>query len=670
MTLAGQVTNLLEQRRLNLILSDEQRKLQELNEELTEQKTMLQAVFDQTSAGLVLYEAVWEDGLIVDFRFALTNQANAQTTHRSVAEMTGNNLLDLFPTTKEKGFYDQLVQVLTTGQPERFQQRYQGDSIDAYIDGTLLRLGERVLFTYADVTAMTRQNQALEQARQTAEEALELRDTFLANISHELRTPLTSILGFSELLAGQQPTETGESYVRHIQGAGQNLLRLINNLLDSVKLEYGQLVLEPVQTSLAEVMETVGSLVALQAGQKNLEFNLQVAPSLPVWVEADSVRLGQVLLNLCSNAVKFTERGQITLTVAAQRPSPSQLTVQFRVSDTGIGIPPDQQAQIFERFAQSSVTVSRRYGGTGLGLSIARGLVTQMGGTISLQSKPGQGTTVEVVLPFTVPMAAAGENEPETEAMPLLPPDLTVLVVDDNPFNQKLAHVFLSAYGLQPQMAGNGLEALAAIRAKVPDVILLDIQMPLMDGYQTARHIRNTLQLPVPIIAVTANTLTSERDSCLQAGMNDHLSKPYTKAQLGAKIGKWSAYRRNLAPLPTDQRFRSRIHAAHLRNSFASVYDLMGELLASFGEEWPEKLKFLSSLLESGEFAAFRSAGQSFRSSLYAMGMYQAAERLQQLEEQLEVLSSYDLDLRFNWFIDLVEESITGLGVILRDTQR
>jgi len=653
--LARQVISLLEKRRTNTQLIRHQVELVAANQ-------LLQSVVDHTPAGLALFTPILDaDGAIVDFRYTLTNAANAETTRTPVEAMVGRPLREVFPDIVHTDVFETMARVVQTGEPESIQQHYRIGSMDAHVEGAFRAVGDSVLFTFMDVTKLVC-------AQRKAEEALQVRDLFLANVSHELRTPLNSILGFSELLMDRIEATEEKGYVNNIRLAGRSLLQLINSLLDLAKLDSGQLEIEQAPTSLAEVLETVSSMMTVQAGQKGLQFITRTDSDLPAQVESDPLRLTQILLNLCGNAVKFTTQGRVELVARIQAQDVHTVTVGFQVTDTGIGIPADQLSRIFDRYTQSSASTSRHYGGTGLGLNIVRNLVSQMGGQISVESEPGNGTAMTVTLTFprlAVPVIAPSRSAAEAS---VLPADLKVLVVEDNPFNQKLISVFLSGYGIEPQLVSNGLEALALLRKQVPDLILMDVQMPYLDGYQTTSHIRRTLQLEVPIIAITANAMASEQEACLKAGMNDYLSKPFGKAQLVAKLAQWGAQREAFrSPGPSMvETFHDRIQDQDLRESFLDNYGRMEVLCDAFLEEWPGQAKILASLLDTGQTEAFRQQAQGCRSQLYALAMHQAADTLLALEMRSDEPPGGETRLGFTGFIDLVEESLTALQTLLR----
>jgi signal transduction histidine kinase/CheY-like chemotaxis protein len=386
-------------------------------------------------------------------------------------------------------------------------------------------------------------------ATHRATEASRAKSEFLANMSHEIRTPLNGIIASADLLLRHPhvPAEAGE-HVRLVAESGDLLLRLLGDILDLSKIEAGQLALEKHAFNPAALVADTVALVAPKATAGDILLTTSVAPSLPAYLEGDSYRLRQVLLNLISNATKFTPAGgRVTVTVSDPTPSAEPRTLRFEVRDTGIGIDAPALARIFERFTQADSSTTRRFGGSGLGLAISSHLVQLMGGTLQVQSTPGQGAQFYFTL--TLPTAAAPQPAaaaPSTE--PRL--SLRVLVAEDNPVNQKIIASQLTRLGCTFTLVGHGEEVLAALeRDPLPDVILMDCHMPVLDGWATTSRIRAWTGAPIPthaaaavlpIIALTAAALPEEQARCLAAGMNQFLSKPVKLAELHRMLRPFS----------------------------------------------------------------------------------------------------------------------------------
>ena len=406
-----------------------------------------------------------------------------------------------------------------------------------------------------DITRAKAAEAELMAAREAAEAATLAKGEFLANMSHEIRTPLTSIIGFSTLLkeAAELP-ENARHYVQRISTAGQSLLSVVNDILDFSKLEAGQLELDPHPFDpSAFVLETT-QLLAVQAANKGLDWRLEFDGALPGLVLADSARLRQVLLNLLGNAIKFTPKGGVLIRVGYEPAGSGRLSVS--VVDTGVGIPAERRDRLFQRFSQVDGSVSRIHGGTGLGLAICKSLVELMGGEIGVASEEGGGSTfwfsVEAPLAEAAQVEPATENEtPADESGTWRPAH--ILIVDDLAVNRELVRAMLTPFGHTFEEAENGADAVRAALRSSFDLILMDLQMPGMDGFEAARTIRATavLNRATPIIALSANVLPAHVVASQAAGMDDHLGKPIVPAALVTKVALWTGAEHATSPLQT-----------------------------------------------------------------------------------------------------------------------
>ncbi|HEC17378.1 MAG TPA: response regulator [Sedimenticola sp.] len=384
----------------------------------------------------------------------------------------------------------------------------------------------------------------MKEAKDIAEAASRAKSEFLANMSHEIRTPMNAVIGMGHLLQKTALTEEQQEYLAKLKTSSKNLLRVINDILDFSKIEAGKLEMESAEFNLDMVLSDVANLVGASAREKGLELQLAASDDIPLMLVGDDLRLSQVLTNLADNAVKFTERGKVTITAKLLERGNSDVRLQFEVKDTGMGIGMERQEELFQPFTQVDASHSRHHAGTGLGLTISRQLVEMMGGKMWLESEIGKGSTFFFTAHFGWGMQApvirkmnsvVPANEP-----PTLPKAAHVLLAEDDRLNQVVAEKILGSYGIQVTIAEDGLAAVQMVKARLFDVVLMDIQMPNLDGYQATKEIRKDPRFrELPIIAMTAHAMAGELEKCLEAGMNDHFAKPFEPEDLHRLILRW-----------------------------------------------------------------------------------------------------------------------------------
>jgi signal transduction histidine kinase len=401
-------------------------------------------------------------------------------------------------------------------------------------------VGVLLILLNRDVTRRVRSEERLVEAVHEAQEAKKMQEQFLANMSHEIRTPMNGIKGMTDLLLGTPLSDKQQELAGIIKRSVNNLLVIINDILDFSKIKAGKLNIEKIDFRLEEVLGNVISIFEHRAKKKGLLLRAETDPTVPEWLVGDPHRLYQVLVNIVGNAIKFTGQGQILIKVGLNQKAGDKVTLSFVVADTGIGIPEDSLPFIFDSFSQAGQDISRRYGGTGLGLTICKQLLNLQGGDISVSSRVGNGTTFRFHLPYLY------KDRPENHhiAAPAMADFANILsgkrflVVEDNEINQKLIDHVLKNAGGSVELASNGNEAIRYLQSGHRfDLIIMDLQMPEMDGYAATQYIRKDLHMKTPIIAMTATALKGEQLQCMESGMNEYMTKPFEFEDLYKRIG-------------------------------------------------------------------------------------------------------------------------------------
>jgi PAS domain S-box-containing protein len=549
-----------------LILDIGERKQAERKQRETDE--LIRGVMNNSLDGVMLVKAVRDRyGVITDFEILLVNPSGAAMTRRSGDDLVGKSLLREFPAHKHNGLFHSYVRVTESGKPEEAELYYDGDGMNFWMSRKVARFQDGCVLTFADISSrklaeetlqnlnetleakvaerteeLETVNGSLRTAKEAADGANRAKSEFLANMSHEIRTPMNSILGFTELLQEQIQGDRQLSYLNAVASSGKTLMRLINDILDLSKIEAGRMDItyEPIDAT--QALREVGAMFSAKVQEKGLQLRIESDASAPIGMMLDEIRLRQILFNLVGNAVKFTDKGSITLRMHTEKiPHETALRLILEVEDSGIGIPEAQQQAVFEAFRQQEGQSARKYGGTGLGLTITKRLVEMMNGHISVQSEYGSGSRFTVVFENveTIELGKLYNKEDYANAADVRFHQPTILVVDDVQLNRELVAGLLANSNIRIVEAVNGKIAVETALEHVPSLIFMDLLMPEMDGYEATRILKaNARTKAIPIIALTASAMkedmTTIEDLC-----DGYLRKPITKQELVDELMKF-----------------------------------------------------------------------------------------------------------------------------------
>jgi len=481
-------------------------------------------------------------------KIIFVNQNLCAASGYAKEELVGQSYEKLNSKFQSEEFYDQIKETILNGNIWKGEVKEISKTGTTYwVDTTIVPLLNSAGKVYKfitikiDITKIKKAEEKSEKSLALAEKALEIKAEFLSNMSHEIRTPMNAIMGLSDIILQQPLEHSVRDNLKSIKQSADNLLVIINDILDFSKIEAGKVKIENIIFNFIYQLEHIQKTMAFKAEQKNLKFEIIYPENTPRYLMGDPFRLNQVILNLCSNAIKFTQEGSVLIELEILELTKDKSKILFSVIDTGIGIPDERQKQIFESFTQADVNVTRQFGGTGLGLTITKQLIGLMGGQINVESKLGKGSRFYFSLEFEI--SDQDHSQIHTEELQEKSLEgLNILVMEDNLINQKVISQTLSNWECDFSIVENGFKGLNLLQNNFYNIVLMDLQMPQLDGFETTREIRNggagINNLRIPIIALTADAFPETRDKVLKIGMNDLVSKPFKRNNLNSKLYK------------------------------------------------------------------------------------------------------------------------------------
>ncbi|HEY8400914.1 MAG TPA: PAS domain S-box protein [Cytophagaceae bacterium] len=493
-----------------------------------------------------------------------------------------------------------------------------------------------LLLTIRDITDRKIIEGELIQAKNSAEQSIKAREQFLSMVSHEIRTPLNAVLGMTHLLLEEDPKETQKEYLNGIKFSAENLLKIINDILDFSKIESGKITFEKTTFSLDELLSSVHQTFKYRAQEKGIGLSIDKAVNVGTFYQGDPLRLNQVLLNLIGNAVKFTDKGMVSVNIKVKSSGKDGDELEFVIKDTGIGIPEDKLDSIFESFTQASYDTTRRYGGTGLGLSITKKLIELQGGSIRVQSEIGKGS--EFVFTLQFPRVSSSKDEVKSEQYSYYHfSNVRILLAEDNSMNQLVVRKFLETWGIELDVVDNGKEALEKIFKNDYDLVLMDLHMPVMDGFEAVTELRkHEKYVSLPVVALTASVFSDVQKKIKDVGMNGYLTKPFKPFELNYKIANYCREKLSSDSPPVPQEAELVTDAItsldYLESSSSNNQAFIREMITLFINEVPVYLQSLSESIEKKEYHNIYFICHKMKSMVQLMGMKETGRDLLEME--------------------------------------
>jgi PAS domain S-box-containing protein len=661
-----------------------------------DEKLKTQAIVDNVVDAIITID---EAGIIQSF-----NQGAKSLFQYDKDEVIGQNIKVLMPDPDRSMHDEYLKQYLSTGNSKiigvgREVTGLKKDGTQFPMDLTISKvdLHEGVIFAgiVRDISLRKDFESALIEAKKMSDEANKAKSSFLANMSHEIRTPMNGIIGLTHLAMETELTPVQNDFLKKIKSSSQNLLTILNDILDVSKIEAGKMDIESTELNLEKVLQDVSDILSTKIREKDLEFNIDIAENIPNLLIGDPVRLSQVLTNLSSNSVKFTEQGHITISLRLLEQTQETVNLEFSVQDSGIGLSADQIDKLFKPFSQADTSTTRIFGGTGLGLDIARNLVRLMGGEIRVESNPGKGSNFifnvkfkpslkkKILLPLNLSTDRARINEnfsikpdnSSTEAGDPLP-GTRILLAEDNKINQQVACGFLNHAGMVVTVVNNGQETLDILKEKEFDTVLMDIQMPVMDGYRATRQIRAIPQFQdLPIIALTANASDEDRKKALDCGMNEHISKPIDAKELIKVLSQFISVKSDF--LNNEISYQSELELQQNKDSepeqISSLSSLclengikpfqLGEklhldLLIQFSHNQSDTLNDIETAVENHDMQAAKNLTHDLKGVAGNIGAKDLADKVAQIEKKIK---HNTLDSEYKTLLKSAKQSMAQL---------